>query len=114
MKIKIPVSNLEQIIKAENTKKLVNTFRIDKSEKKPSMELDIRGIASDEVDMKVGKFLDDSALMSMGEVYIIHGKGTGTLRSAVHAFLRKNPHVKSFRIGSFGEGESGVTVVQLK
>ncbi|HPJ21526.1 MAG TPA: endonuclease MutS2, partial [Clostridia bacterium] len=114
MKIKIPVSNLEQITKAENTRKLVNTFRIDKSEKKPSMELDIRGIASDEVDMKVGKFLDDSALMSMGEVYIIHGKGTGTLRSAVHAFLRKNPHVKSFRIGSFGEGESGVTVVQLK
>ncbi len=114
MKIKVAVRNLKHLSARETEKRLVNSFNLDKSNKVPSMELDIRGLASDEVDLKVGKFIDDSAIMSINEVYIIHGKGTGALRSAVHTFLRKNPHVKSFRLGNFGEGENGVTVVYLK
>jgi DNA mismatch repair protein MutS2 len=114
MKIKMHISNLKHLSAKETEKRLVNTFKLDKTDKNPSLEIDIRGLAADEVDTKVGKFLDDSSLMSINEVFIIHGKGTGTLRSAVHAYLRRNPLVKSFRQGTFGEGESGVTVVVLK
>ncbi|MBN1623415.1 MAG: Smr/MutS family protein, partial [Clostridia bacterium] len=114
MKIKMHCSNIKHLSAKETEKRLVNTFKLDKTDKNPSLEIDIRGLSADEVDIKVGKFLDDSALMSINEVFIIHGKGTGTLRSAVHTYLRKNPLVKSFRQGTFGEGESGVTVVILK
>jgi DNA mismatch repair protein MutS2 len=53
-------------------------------------------------------------LSSLGEVYIIHGKGTGTLRAGVKEHLRRHPHVKTFRAGKYGEGEDGVTVVTLQ
>ena len=62
----------------------------------------------------VDKFLDDSSLSKLQNVRIVHGKGTGKLRDGIHQFLKKHPHVKSFRIGAFGEGEMGVTVVELK
>lgn len=77
-------------------------------------ELDIRGMAVDEALPEVDKFLDDAMLSGLGEVSIIHGKGTGVLRAGVHEALRRNPRVKSYRLGVFGEGESGVTVVTLK
>ena len=62
----------------------------------------------------VDKFLDDCALAKLETVRIVHGKGTGKLRDGVHKFLKSNPHVKSFRMGTYGEGEMGVTVVTLK
>jgi len=114
MKLKVPFGNIRQIDTAKRQKETISGFSVKKSAKNPSLELDIRGLASDEVDIKVGKFIDDSALMSIGEVYIIHGKGSGRLRTAVQSFLKNNPHVDSYRTGNFGEGESGVTVVKLK
>jgi DNA mismatch repair protein MutS2 len=78
------------------------------------MELDIRGKATDEALPEVDQYLDEAVLASLGEVSIIHGKGTGVLRANIQQHLRHHPHVKSFRLGVFGEGESGVTVVTLK
>ena len=77
-------------------------------------ELDIRGMASDEGIMEVDRFIDQSLMMGLNTVTIIHGKGTGVLRTAVQNHLRKHRSVKSFRPGVYGEGEAGVTVVELK
>ena len=63
---------------------------------------------------EVEAFLDSAVLANLPEVRIVHGMGTGKLRAAVHDFLRKNKRVASFRLGKYGEGESGVTVVTLK
>lgn len=62
----------------------------------------------------IDKYLDDVYLSSLTSIRIVHGKGTGKLREGIHSFLKKNLHVKSFRLGTFGEGEMGVTVVEMK
>ena len=77
-------------------------------------ELDIRGMAVDEALPVLDNFLDAAYMGNLPNARIIHGKGTGALRKAVHASLRRNKAVKSFRLGNYGEGESGVTVVELK
>lgn len=79
-----------------------------------SMELDLRGQPTDDGVLLMERFIDDSVMRKLASVTIIHGKGTGVLRSAVHAALKKNKSVKSFRLGKYGEGETGVTVVELK
>ena len=78
-----------------------------------SMSLDLRGMASDEALIELGDYLDDAARAGLTEVTVIHGKGTGKLRDAVQNELRHNKLVKSFRLGKYGEGEAGVTVVTL-
>lgn len=77
-------------------------------------ELDIRGMMTDEAIPVVERFIDSAVMGKLNVVTIIHGKGTGALRAAVHKSLRTNKQVKSFRLGRFGEGENGVTVVELK
>lgn len=82
--------------------------------RKSSMELDIRGMTSDEGIMEVDGFIDSCIMSGIKIITIIHGKGTGALREAVHRFLKQNKYVKSYRLGVYGEGEAGVTVVELK
>ncbi len=77
-------------------------------------ELDVRGQNVEDAIYMIEKFLDDAIMSSLGQVRIIHGKGTGVLRSGIHSFLRKQKCVKAFRLGVFGEGDTGVTVVELK
>ena len=77
-------------------------------------ELDIRGMESLEAESVVENYIDSAVLAHLESVTIIHGKGTGALRKAVHALLRRNKHVRAFRLGVFGEGEAGVTVVELR
>lgn len=77
-------------------------------------ELDIRGYETLEAESVVDNYIDSAVMAKLGTVTIIHGKGTGALRKAVHAMLKRNKAVKSFRLGQYGEGEAGVTVVELK
>ena len=79
-----------------------------------SRELDIRGLETLEAESVVENFISAAVMGRLETVTIIHGKGTGALRKAVHAILRRNKAVKDFRLGVYGEGESGVTVVTLK
>lgn len=79
-----------------------------------SSELNVIGMNVDEAVFVIDKYLDDCAIAKLSPVRIVHGKGTGKLREGIHKFLKTNPHVASFRLGTFGEGEMGVTVVELK
>ena len=77
-------------------------------------EMDIRGMETIEAIPIVERYIDDASMGRMESVRIIHGKGTGALRQAVHDTLRRHKRVKGFRLGRYGEGETGVTVVELK
>jgi len=79
-----------------------------------STKLDLRGMRADEALESMEKYLDDAGLAGLDKVYIVHGKGTGALRSAIHKQLKNHRGVQSFRLGEHGEGDSGVTVVELK
>ncbi len=77
-------------------------------------EIDLRGVDTEELYDRVDKYLDDCVMSGLKEATIVHGKGTGALRKATHELLRNHPHVKSYRLGEVGEGDTGVTVVTLK
>jgi len=77
-------------------------------------EIDLRGMDSIEAVMTAEQYIDNAVMGKMSSVTIIHGKGTGVLRKSIHEMLKKNKAVKSFRLGTFGEGETGVTIVELK
>lgn len=77
-------------------------------------EIDLRGMAADEAVNAAERFIDMAQMRHLETVTLIHGKGTGVLRQAIQQALKRNPQVKSFRLGTFGEGESGVTIADLK
>ncbi len=78
-----------------------------------SYEIKLLGLTSDEAIMQLDKYLDDAYLAHIGSVRVVHGKGTGVLRSAVHQYLKNHPHVAEYHLGEFGEGDSGVTIVRF-
>ncbi len=78
-----------------------------------SPELDLRGLYADEAVAKTEKFVNDATMSSLKTITIVHGKGTGALRKAIHDFLGTHPYVKNYRLGNYGEGDHGVTVVEL-
>ena len=117
LKTKVSINDIKLINGGEGTKKAVTRSvkgLTPKSQRTVSRELDIRGFASDEGIMEVDKFLDEAVLAGVETVTIIHGKGTGVLKKAVRAHLRNHPSVKTSRPGLYGEGEDGVTVVEIK
>lgn len=85
-----------------------------RAERRVSREVDLRGKTADEALMELDSFLDESILCGVETVTVIHGKGTGVLRRAVHQRLKHHSAVKAYRLGLFGEGEDGVTIVELK
>lgn len=85
-----------------------------KAERSGKTEVDLRGMTIGEAEIEVDKFLDEATLSGLNQVSIIHGKGTGALRAGIQNYLRHHPHVRKFRPGKFGEGDIGVTVVELK
>jgi len=118
LKTNISIDKLMKIKTKENNKNISNTtsFKnaISNKSKSISPEINLIGLNIEEATQIVDKYLDDANLSKLETVRIIHGKGTGKLRTGIHSFLRKHPHVKSFRMGTYGEGEMGVTVVTLK
>lgn len=90
------------------------TRNIDIKSMSATTEINVIGENIEDACYLIDKFLDNCALSKLEYVRIVHGKGTGKLREGIHKFLRKHPHVKSFRLGTFGEGEMGVTIVQIK
>ena len=85
-----------------------------RAERTAAVEVDLRGMASDEALLELDRFIDNAVLSGISEIRIIHGKGTGVLRKAVQQELRLNKSVRTFRLGVFGEGENGVTIAELK
>ena len=89
------------------------SYKISKSQNINS-EINVIGENVLDATALIDKYLDDCAMAKLPSVRIVHGKGTGKLKQGIHAFLKHNPHVKSYRMGTFGEGEMGVTIVELK
>ena len=114
IKARVPVENLRLLGEQRPEKPKGRSVTKSVSAPDASSSLDLRGMNSDEALMEVDAFLDRAARMNLQLVTIIHGKGTGVLRAAVQQHLRRCPQVKKFRLGAFGEGESGVTVVEMK
>jgi DNA mismatch repair protein MutS2 len=123
--VQVYVGNMKMNIKLSDLRKsLTNSVKVKESgkvttnkeskAKTVSPEINVIGQNVDEAIYVIDKYLDNCASANISPVRIVHGKGTGKLREGIHSFLKKNPHVKSFRIGTFGEGEMGVTVVEIK
>jgi DNA mismatch repair protein MutS2 len=115
MKINVHVSNLRLAQSEKNEPEKTGMGKIGVSKAKTiTTEIDLRGFNIDEASESLDKYLDDAVISGLHEVTVIHGKGTGTLRNGIHQYLKSNSHVKSFRLGKIGEGDSGVSVVELK
>jgi len=119
-RIKKKVDDLEFAEKPSRKKKETHADKggvsvdVNRMERSAGTELDIRGMTALEADALIDEFIDNCAVMGLNVCSIIHGKGTGALRNAVHYKLAHSKQVKSYRLGVYGEGETGVTVVELK
>lgn len=115
----VNIRDLEIIEEAKETEKLkqknssIGKLKMSKTAS-ISSEINLIGMTKDEALMELDKYLDDAFLSHLSPVRIVHGKGSGILRDAVHRYLKKQKHVKTFRLGSFGEGDYGVTIVEFK
>lgn len=116
IKTKLNISDIRLI---EKTKKAVNNGKVRRNiesvaTRHVTSEVDIRGMDAEEGVMTLENYIAECLLTNVKTFYVIHGKGTGILRSAVHSYLKKCKYVSSYRLGVYGEGEDGVTVVELK
>jgi len=115
MKIKVHVTQLKLVDEQkELTQSVGQSIVTGVKSRAVSLELDIRGCNIEEARGKADKYIDEAVIAGLHEVSIIHGKGTGALRKGIHDFLKTHAHVASFRLGKYGEGETGVTIVTLK
>ena len=119
LRSQVPLSDLE-IIEEPVSYTAKNMKRTNKGKLKMSKslsvspEINLLGKTVDEAVMELDKYLDDALLSHLNTVRVVHGKGTGALRKGIHEYLRRQRHVKSYRLGEFGEGDAGVTIVELK
>jgi DNA mismatch repair protein MutS2 len=101
-------------LKDDLTKPAVSSHATVSKTRLANSEINVIGLSVDEAIPLVDKFLDDCFLAKLKTARIVHGKGTGKLRQGIHSFLKKHNRVKSYRIGTYGEGEMGVTIVEIK
>jgi DNA mismatch repair protein MutS2 len=115
MKMKVNLADLELIGASSAKKPVQQTATTVKRSRDDHIrtELDMRGMNLEEAIMETDRFLDESFLSNLGQVYLIHGKGTGVLRTGLQEYLRKHKHVKSYRMGNYNEGGAGATIVEL-
>lgn len=113
---RVPLSNLRLVQEKpkQQPRRTITRNVTGRAQAKVTTELDLRGQNTEEALMNVDRFIDSALLTGVNMLTIIHGKGTGTLRAAVQQHLKRHPSVASYRLGTFGEGESGVTIVELK
>lgn len=119
MKMRTPEKNLRLVEKqkkpqAKNRSVPNKTERVFSPGSEAQTRCDLRGMNVDEGTMELDRYIDQCLRLGLGELTVIHGKGTGVLRKGIQEHLRKSPFVKSFRLGVYGEGEAGVTIVTLK
>ena len=119
MKLKVDIKQLQEITKSNkiSDNKTTNYNYSGRSSFKSqnvSPEINLLGLTVDEAIPLIDKYLDDCYMAKLSSVRIVHGKGTGALRNGIHRYLKTNKIVDSFRLGTFGEGEMGVTIVSLK
>ncbi len=114
-KLNIEINNLSLDNTKQEEKKVSHTSATSNLKQKAiSSEINVIGLNVDEAVHIIDKYLDDCYLSSLDKVRIVHGKGTGKLRQGIHTYLKTHSHIKSFRLGTFGEGEMGVTIVEFK
>lgn len=114
---RVPLSNLRLVQEKKTARKprrTVTRSMTSRAEAKVTTECDLRGQTIEEAIMNVDRFIDSALLGGIEQLTVIHGKGTGALRAAVQQHLKHHPSVRSYRLGTFGEGEAGVTIVELK
>ena len=114
VKLNINVAKLERPKKEAKKEKVTYTSTSVNKSKNISSEVMLIGMTVDEAIPVLEKYIDDAYLASIGSIRIVHGKGTGTLKKAVHSLLSKHPHIKSYRLGMYGEGDSGVTIAEIE
>ncbi|WP_459480468.1 endonuclease MutS2 [Clostridium saccharoperbutylacetonicum] len=113
MKINVKLSDLRKT-KATKEEKVRRKREVKLNLSNVESRVDLRGLDAEEACYKADKYLDDAYMANLGEVTIVHGKGTGILRKAINDMLKRHPHVKAYRLGAYGEGGDGVTMVELK
>ena len=115
MFLSIHYSDLELITEKKPKQKEVRRMqRVELQRKNISMSINLTGLTVEEGIVELDQYLDDAFVSGLQQVTVIHGRGTGALRSGIHNYLRRHAHVESYRLGKYGEGEAGVTIVTLK
>lgn len=114
MKMNINIKYLEKVKNANKKTSSTTSYNTVSKTRTAKSEINVIGLNVEDAIFVVDKFLDDSCLAKLQTIRIVHGKGTGKLRNGIQKFLKTHSHVKSFRIGTYGEGEMGVTIVELK
>ncbi|MBU5456182.1 endonuclease MutS2 [Caproiciproducens sp. MSJ-32] len=114
MKINVKLKDLRKINNPSSNKKERKKRELKLNLARVENRIDLRGLDAEEACYRTDKYLDEAYMANLGEVTIVHGKGTGVLRKAINEMLKKHPHVKQYRLGAYGEGGDGVTVVTLK
>ena len=114
IKTTLTISDVTTAKKEENKKEILTKKNTNFTPKKVRTELNVIGMNIEEATFLVDKFLDEASLSKLEFVRIVHGKGTGILGKGIQKYLKSHPHVKGYRYGSYGEGEMGVTIVEIK
>ena len=119
IKMKADISDLRLIGGKKQPKKQTNGMRTvhtgsSNATASSNSSIDLRGTTVEEAMLDLDKFIDGVLRTGLNQITIIHGKGTGALRKGIHIYLRKHPNIRTFRVGTFGEGEEGVTIAELK
>jgi DNA mismatch repair protein MutS2 len=113
MKLSIPLNDIRPVEQKKKTQQTTAKVSITQ-DRGNALSIDLRGSMVDDACMELDRFIDNALITGVYEFYVVHGKGTGALRSGVQQYLKNHPRVRTYRIGAYGEGDAGVTVVTLK